>query len=139
MQRCTQLTGLCLSTQKTHTKHSDSCWMHTDTHKQQSEKPSLTLFPNNLNTTHTSAGTPDTWYLQEGLLCLSAAGVRMGCMRLRGKVHGDVQRGSPASQAWTDRKKGPSPSLGPRDSNTCSRDGAQKGWHSYSSKDNGEG
>lgn len=27
-----------------HTKHSDSCWMHTDAHKQPSEKPSLHCF-----------------------------------------------------------------------------------------------
>lgn len=38
MQRCTQLPGLCLSAQKAHTKRSDSCWMHTDAHKQPSEK-----------------------------------------------------------------------------------------------------
>ena len=54
-------------------------------------------------------------------------------------MHEVVQGGSPANGALTDGKKGPSPSLGPRGSNTCSGDGAQKGWHSYSSKDNGEG
>lgn len=44
MQRHTQPTGICLSAQKAHTKHSDSCWMRTDVHKQQSEKPSLHCF-----------------------------------------------------------------------------------------------
>lgn len=132
MQRCPQPTGFCLSAQKPHTKHSDSCWMHTDTHKQPSEKPSLHCFQT-ISVQLTRQPGPHTRYLQEGLLCPSVAGAGMGRLRLAGK---GAWRCAERRERW---EEGPQPLFGPQSSNTCSRDGAQKGWHSYSSKDNGEG
>lgn len=68
----------------------------------------FTWFPNNPNSTHASAGAPDTWHFQDGLLRPSAAGARRGvhdaeerCMEMRREVllpagPGGVGRMAPA-------------------------------------------
>lgn len=108
MQRCPRPMGFCLSAQKLHTKHSDSCWMHTDTHKQPSEKPSLHCFQTiSVQLTRQPGRCTLGTYKRVCCVCLLPE-PGWGECDLEGKVHGDVQRGE------SDGKNGPSPSLGPR-------------------------
>lgn len=117
-------TGLCV-----HKRHTESTLIHAGR-----TQASFTLFPNKSQCNpHVSRSR---WILgtYRSVCCV--------CLRPQSDGVSLAQRESAwrsTEQGWAGGRKGPSPSLGPRGSSTCSQDGAQERWHACSSKDNGEG